>query len=380
MAASGPVVEYVPSPSGHSILRPTLLQYDGMSFRKMTGRSDGFTKRSERNTIRPHYTEEDITIDEDYDESPDELKDIRELKSGDYELELDIPDVFFKYIIGRGGQTKQSIERDTKTFVFVPKQGQIGPLVVRGRDKRDISKAKQRIEIIVWSNRSKEDITHFLAIPINVPSIMEKFMEFKSQVNGVSNRCVDEDLFQIPVKLHATIQVFYLFDDKEENLAIKAIEECMELAKCKLSMLPLPLTVQGLDIMNDDQSAVRVLYGKIQPLDASSELQEFADCLYEELNRCLPSHLVKIIEGRTNVKLHVTLMNARFKEAQFSDGGRPGQGRRRNVKQSTFDARDIFKELSEFHFGELKLKELCLLRRGEYDKNGFYKCVKSFPI
>ena len=39
--ATTTTVEYIPSPSGHSdILRPTILKYGGMCFRKTTGRPD----------------------------------------------------------------------------------------------------------------------------------------------------------------------------------------------------------------------------------------------------------------------------------------------------------------------------------------------------
>lgn len=45
-----------------------------------------------------------------------------------------------------------------------------------------VAHAKRRVEMVAWTNRFKEEPTHFISIPLNCPSIREKFRLFKEQV------------------------------------------------------------------------------------------------------------------------------------------------------------------------------------------------------
>ena len=46
--------------------------------------------------------------------------------NGEYSLSVSIPSVFFKYIIGKKGETKKRIETETKTRITIPRQGEAG--------------------------------------------------------------------------------------------------------------------------------------------------------------------------------------------------------------------------------------------------------------
>lgn len=54
--------------------------------------------------------------------------------------------------------------------------------VIEGETVSRLSDAKRRLDIIVWSNRLKEPISHFISIPLNHPIITERLNEFRSQV------------------------------------------------------------------------------------------------------------------------------------------------------------------------------------------------------
>ena len=43
-----------------------------------------------------------------------------------FRLLILIPSVYFKYIIGKGGETKRRLENDTRTRIRIPKQGEEG--------------------------------------------------------------------------------------------------------------------------------------------------------------------------------------------------------------------------------------------------------------
>ena len=47
-------------------------------------------------------------------------------RNGGLLFRMDIPEVFYKYIIGRQGKTKSTIEQDTGCRIQVPRQGRKG--------------------------------------------------------------------------------------------------------------------------------------------------------------------------------------------------------------------------------------------------------------
>ena len=375
-----PSAEYILSPSGRSdITRPTLIKYGDRIFRKTTGRSVPIPTSATTSRQWP-LEEDEMEEDEpkcsaEKEEEERELAGSRKLHSGEYELCLPTPPVFFKYIIGREGNTRRGIERDTKCKLVIPRQGQSGPLVLIGPNRRSLLSAKQRIDVIIWSNRDKEGITHFLCIDLNSKDIIGKFEDFVKEVK-VLVPSIDEELFQKPIKLHITLPVFYLFTKEEETMAVQEIHKILPKAIDKLGISPVTISLQGLECMNDDYSSVNVLYAKVKLADDSLRLQEFADTLQQELALSLPDH-IQVREGRSGIKLHATVMNSSFKDAPVSHSN----NRRGYYKKERFDASEIMKHLSEFEFGCLPLSEIHLLKRGEKDPTtGLYRCSETFKL
>lgn len=55
-------------------------------------------------------------------------------------------------------------------------------IVIKGLSPSSVAEAKRRVEIIVWTNRTKERPTHFISIPLTQPHIKERVAEFKRAV------------------------------------------------------------------------------------------------------------------------------------------------------------------------------------------------------
>lgn len=55
-------------------------------------------------------------------------------------------------------------------------------VVIEGRTGTAVAHAKRRVEMVAWTNRFKEEPTHFLSIPLTAPHVMERFRLFKEQV------------------------------------------------------------------------------------------------------------------------------------------------------------------------------------------------------
>lgn len=76
--------------------------------------------------------------DDTYDEGEDvceELEGLEKTAAGKFVLSLPIPPVFFKYIIGVGGATKTTIEKDTGCRITIPRKGMEGNIGEWGPEK-----------------------------------------------------------------------------------------------------------------------------------------------------------------------------------------------------------------------------------------------------
>ena len=118
----------------------------------------------------------------DGDDEVYELGEVEELPNRDLQIKINVPTVFFKYIIGKEGKMKQRIEQDTKCKIKLPHKGEKGPVIIQAQTTQQLSQVKQQVEVITWANRPKERPTHFVSIPLNVPLIMSGLVHFKEEV------------------------------------------------------------------------------------------------------------------------------------------------------------------------------------------------------
>lgn len=364
-------VRYISSPSGSAgdILRPDLLCYKGIQFR-LPNRKSHKTSHQQPERV---FHEEEAKPEEEEEEGDDE---VQELSNGFFKITLNIPSVFFKYLIGKEGKTRSMIEKDTKSSLKIPRRGELGPVVVQAATRKHLIAAKKRIEVITWSNRSREPATHFIGIPLNTDVIQNGLEKFRKQV---LYECPDTDgmseaLFQSPAKLHLTLVMIRIFNQEEEKRAIKEIHECLSDLRKELGSLQFSIKLSGIECMNDDPSVVDVLYAQVKETDGTTRLQEFVDALASRLSERAPD----IFESRpgSSVKLHATMMNSKFREGR-------GQGphpRNRQQKKLSFDASRIFQLFKKFEFGEHTITNLQLSERGNYGDDGFYKCLENFDL
>ena len=61
------------------------------------------------------------------DETCDESVDVVETKDG-FKVVMDVPSTFFKFIIGKRGETRKNLETKTRTQIKIPKFGQEGEI------------------------------------------------------------------------------------------------------------------------------------------------------------------------------------------------------------------------------------------------------------
>ncbi|CAK9810796.1 Activating signal cointegrator 1 complex subunit 1 [Anthophora quadrimaculata] len=345
-----------------NILKPELIWIEDRCYRVL-----GNTKRSDSSNISP-YVEDNYQLDfKDCEKEYDADIEIVPYKATQFKHTFHVPKSFFPFIAGSKHAVRKRLETETKTLIQIPKLGQDGDLVITGVDRMGIIKARHRINLLMEATRKKLDSTHFLSIPVNIPEIIKEFNLFMKTVLNNSektSRGIDETIFQTPSKLHLTIVVLTLLDDKERNQAIEALNYCQEyIVKPMIQKYgKIPIQLQGIDIMNNEPTKTRVLYAKI--IDKSGALQKLVD----EISNYYAS-IGLLYKTTDKVKLHVTLMNTKFKL----------HGTTKYTKE-TFDASEIIKTYENRGFGETVLTDIHLSQRHTIDSNGYYQSTAKINV
>lgn len=231
---------------------------------------------------------------------------------------------------------------------------------------------RNRLDLIVVSGRTKHNFTHFLSIPFTSNEIQENFIKFKTEIlNDPEIYGIDDSLFRKPPKLHLTIGTLSLLDNEDRTQTAEMLQDCKEFIIDQiLQGSELKAKMIGLDYMNDDPSAVDVLYAKV----VSENLQEISNGIAEFFS----SRGFMQLKG-DQVKLHVTLINSLFRdnddaivkdENQQRDSRDKDQGNR--IK---FDASKILKKYKDYYFGDIKVKEIHLSQRYSKSSNGYYEAT-----
>ncbi|XP_068621415.1 activating signal cointegrator 1 complex subunit 1 [Battus philenor] len=355
------------------ILRPELLWIEGRCYRL----NDSNTEVS---ALQEHDLYENETVFKDLgDDDSDDNFEVTEIASDRYCTSLHVSKHYIGSIIGKKGIMKSRIERDTRTNIKIPKQAESGDITILGPSITNIKAARRRINIIVMSLRMKQKSTHFISIPLNESVIMNNFECFKQKVlHQFSSKGVEESLFIRANKLHITIGVMCLMDNEERIQASKLLAEANEkiLKPLFSNHFPLRVRVKGLSYMNDDPKNIDVLYGCVEDEDSSTGIiQKVADVLVDYFNKA--GFMDNKEYYRDNVKLHVTLMNSKYRDKSYTDN--EVASNKRNVRQ-TFDGTDILNQFAEYDFGVTEIKTIHLSQRKSTGADGYYQPTFVVPL
>lgn len=302
----------------------------------------------------------------------DEYYEIETIDSGRrFQLKVHVPHMFHSQVIGAKGNTRKRLETETKTQITVPKIGDKSTnVIIKGTTKKSLISAKNRLDLIMIAGRAKQQFTHFLSVSFANEEIKKNFAQFKQEVlNDSEVFGLDESLFQKPEKLHLTVVMLVLLDNEDRAIAAEYLQDCKEFyIDPVLDGGKLEVKLAGLDYMNDDPSAVDVLYGKI----VSEELQQISNGIAEYFSSR------GFLQLRSeNVKLHVTLMNSRFSDhddaIEKDEAVDPRDPNRQQRK--TFDASKILSKYKNFYFGTMKISEIHLSQRYSKASNGYYEAT-----
>ncbi|KAF6215121.1 hypothetical protein GE061_009870 [Apolygus lucorum] len=348
-------------------MKPDLEWIEGICYRINPG-NYGYTAPRGYNHQAYNEQDESCPVEQFDDCDVDHEDSIEELEGGRFRLAFHVAKTYFPYIIGSRGATKKRLESETRTRISIPKPGIDGDIVVTGPDKKSVSSAKTRISLMVMSSRKRQPFTHFISIPFNAQSFQNGFLTFKEEVlKDCKDQGVEESIFQTPDKLHLTITTLVLGDDVERKLAAATLEKCKEeVIRPLLPPEPIKIEMCGIEYMNDDPSAIDVLYGKVTCPDHPDLLQKLGDGIVDFF---VKQGLADREYAR--VKLHVTLMNTLFRHQETYEAKK---------ERETFDGSRLITMHQDFYFGSDILTRLDLSLRFSSSKSGYYQASASIAI
>lgn len=356
------------------ILRPELLWIEGRCYR--------VDQTADLTAFQEHdLYENEVIFNEPENDEEDDFE-IEMVDNARYLTSFHVSKHYIGSIIGKKGAIKNRIERDTKTDIKIPKQGQIGDVSIFGPTETNVRAARRRINIIVMSSRMKQRSTHFLSIPMNSADIVRNFTTFRETVlKECCHHTLDESLFMKPEKLHLTLGVTCLMDNEERMLASKLLTEAKD--KIVLPLLSdskvLKIRLKGLSYMNDDPKQIDVLYGLVQEEGSvKGVIQKLGDSLVDHFYK---AGFMDREYGRESIKLHVTLINSKYRSRSSSAKGEESQSFKSNERRTreTFDGSEILAKFSDYDFGVTELQEIHLSQRHSMGRDGYYQptCVIS---
>ncbi|XP_061707289.1 activating signal cointegrator 1 complex subunit 1-like isoform X1 [Cydia pomonella] len=349
----------------YNVLKPELVWIDGRCYRN----TDTFV---DINTFQEHDLYENDTIYKDSDENDeDDNMEVVELDDSRYSTSFHVSKHYLGSIIGRKGYTKSRIEHETKTEIKIPRQGKDGDITILGPSATSVKTARRRINMIVLSSRMKQKPTHFISIPMNKPDIVNSFIQFKELVlRECQSRGIEESIFIQPNKVHLTMGVMCLMDSEERTFASKVLTDAKEKVVMPLLQghLPLKIRVKGLSYMNDDPKDINVLYANVEEFDSTSDvLQQLANEVVAYFSR--EGLMKKEDWDPVNVKLHVTLLNSKYRNDLGSS------------RRESFDGSEILRKFGDYEFGVMELSEIHLSQRHALGPDGYYQptFITSIP-
>lgn len=373
--------------SDKEVMLPQIKEMNGMFYRIHPVTEAGDVEKQSALRLR----EATSLAEAELDLSPDEQDLLRRLrkdpKDHTYRIVLNrenIPSVLFPMLIGKGGQTKKAIEDETKARIIFPRdQEKNKSIEIYSYDSIQLIMCRRKLLQSAHNARMRIPFTHFACFPVYSNATTASFNKFREDVMKKCGgaRGLSADLFQSPTKLHFTITTLALFSPPEYDNASQVLEDCLadELWEL-LEQGPLRCRLQGLEIMNDDPSEVDVLYAKV--VDASDRFQAIADQVYEYYMNSEPRFSQDKFDDLEHVKLHVTLINSRFRkgtELGEEDLELPSGATKAPTKK-TFDASSILQHFGQFDFGECTVQEIHISQRYSTAENGFYKCTRRVVL
>lgn len=282
------------------------------------------------------------------------------------------------YIISSTGSTINKINQETGVKIIIPRYESVNLVKIRSMSVKNIALAKKWMLRLVRETREKTEATHFVGVLFNTSEIKKSYESFKELVlsedkASLEKKEISAELFPHPARLHMTICALTIMDSEELNHAVKIFKNCVnEKILPRLNKQTIKVRLSNLNYMHDDPSLINVLYGEVETIAGPITMQELADTIANDFK---PTDLM-VKEQGDKVKLHVTVMNRRYRKSKLIGDTKSGK----KPKSTPFDGTDILAKHSNYYFGSLEVDQVHLVIRHSFDEINGYKFSHSMKF
>lgn len=306
-----------------------------------------------------------------------------------YRIRFNLSSAFYKFIIGKGGATKNKIQHETGATITIPKQdSKSDEIVIKGPSEASVSSAKTRLDVIVASALPSVPFTHFLSIPLRDENgtLHAKLGQLRDDIihKFSTQKDIHPSIFQDTQQFHLTILMLKLYSAEEIQKAQKLLQESGPKIYDIVGTRSVIIRMKGLEYMNDDPHSVDVLYVKVT--DEGNCLKDVCKYLVDvfTLSGLAPPQ-------DRDVKLHATFINTKLREdtrkedERGKDGKRDERGprdrdaKREEKERVAIDAAPIFAAFGDVDLGSCKATGIHLSQRGEFE-NGYWKSAATVKL
>jgi len=308
--------------------------------------------------------------------------DITESDDGQFSCRVPAPADLHAVVIGKGRATLQKLEKETGTSISVPRKGQgVHEITISGPSESSVSAARTRITILLDSARGRADYTHFLNVPLNTPEMITSMRKFQQNLlsDCVGAAGMSPELLVEPARLHLTLTMLKLLTPEECDHASATLQGCAPGVSALLSG-PLNLVLVGLEYMNDDPQAVDVLYAKVEG-EGSEVVHRISEHIIQSFIEAgllgqeeVARQRLLSDDGASNIKLHATLVNSKYRK------GRGGKGGKANDTREPFDASTMLDLHSDMPIGSMTVTSIAISAMTGSAHNGGYKHISALRV
>ncbi|KAF0917353.1 hypothetical protein E2562_017526 [Oryza meyeriana var. granulata] len=366
------------------------------------------------NKVAAEDTVEDANFNKDLDRSN---------LSEKYSSSVQVDAPLMRFLKGKGGTMQKQIEEETGVSVIFPSSKGETCVVLEAKSTENIRKASEKIaKVLEEAIKSPMlDYSHFISLPLAIhPNLVEKLNHFQCSILGTSSNVdsdkgedlsegsmdemdnehkqvespsvsikmqvegespvrvtmdikgsrpgfgIDKSIFIKPKTFHLTVLMLKLWNKDRIAKASDVLQSVSSQVMEALENRPISIQLRGLTCMKGSPARARVVYAPVLEVGEEGRLQRACKVITDAF---VKSGLVLERDARQELKLHATIMNVRHRKSK-----------KRNQRNDSFDARNIFRKYGEHDWGEYCILAVHLSQRFKFDESGYYCCCSSIAL
>ena len=247
------------------------------------------------------------------------------------------------------------------------------------KHKEDNSNKEKQLN----DNIPKDKVKYFLMIPLEQEEFINTFNEICQKLEKDNPKDFNKHLFTKPQKLHFTLVVLDLNEDKEKTEKVVGVINSLIPQIKEIISDEFIFNFEKYDCFDSIKKAY-VVYAKMIEDENHYKLKSITDIIIKKL---LEEGILtkqdlknfKIYEEYSDseliytIKFHVTLLNLKYLNKALKEENKP-------IEKKEFDATEIISCIKDIKFPECQMDKINLCAMREDPNNGKYEVIHSFNI